>query len=255
MPRPARLRAARAAAPARPSPLVALAALAAAGAGARGAAPGDPLALERPRRRRPAHGRRRPGPPGARRSRATAASSCGSPLAAADRRVPADRRRGRPGGGNRDRERPGAVRLPDRRAGTTAPGPTTGRSSAPAPTDRAPRPRSRRLVLTSGVPSPPDLAGLSSERIPGRVGSSNGASFVIRTGGIPAGVDRARYLALVRNAGRRWRLHSLGTMPGRSAVRQRPLRGRLLDRPGAAPGAGGHRRRASAGRRDDANAT
>ena len=73
----------------------------------------------------------------------------------------------------------------------------------------------RQLVLASGVPSPPDLAGLSSERIPGRIGSSNGASFVIRSGGIPAGVDRARYLALVRNAGRRWRLHSLGTVPGR----------------------------------------
>jgi hypothetical protein len=73
----------------------------------------------------------------------------------------------------------------------------------------------RQLVLASGVPSGPDLAGLSSERIPGRIGSSNGASFVIRTGGIPAGVDRARYLTLVRNAARRWRLHSLGTVPGR----------------------------------------
>jgi len=28
-------------------------------------------------------------------------------------------------------------------------------------------------------------------------------------------VTRGRFLALVRNAGRRWRLHSLGTLPGR----------------------------------------
>lgn len=73
----------------------------------------------------------------------------------------------------------------------------------------------RQLVLASAVPSQPDLAGLSSERIPGRIGASNGASFRIRTGGIPSGLDRARYLALVRNAARRWRLHSLGTVPGR----------------------------------------
>jgi hypothetical protein len=73
----------------------------------------------------------------------------------------------------------------------------------------------RQLVLASAVASQPDLAGLSAERIPGRIGASNGASFVIRTSGIPSGVDRARYLALVRNAARRWRLHSLGTVPGR----------------------------------------
>ena len=73
----------------------------------------------------------------------------------------------------------------------------------------------RRLVLTSAVPSPPDLAGLSTERIPRSIGRSNGASFVIRTGGLPPSVTRGRFLALVRNAGRRWRLHSLGTLPGR----------------------------------------
>jgi len=73
----------------------------------------------------------------------------------------------------------------------------------------------RRLVLTSVVPAQPDLAGLSTERIPRSIGRSNGASFVIRTGGIPASVTRGRFLALVRNAGRRWRLHSLGTLPGR----------------------------------------
>jgi len=73
----------------------------------------------------------------------------------------------------------------------------------------------RRLVLTSAVPAQPDLAGLSTERIPRSIGRSNGASFVIRTGGIPASVTRGRFLALVRNAGRRWRLHSLGTLPGR----------------------------------------
>ena len=73
----------------------------------------------------------------------------------------------------------------------------------------------RRLVLTSAVPAQPDLAGLSTERIPRSIGRSNGASFVIRTGGIPASVTRGRFLGLVRNAGRRWRLHSLGTLPGR----------------------------------------
>ena len=73
----------------------------------------------------------------------------------------------------------------------------------------------RRLVLTSVVPAQPDLAGLSTERIPRSIGRSNGASFVIRTGGLPPSVTRGRFLALVRNAGRRWRLHSLGTLPGR----------------------------------------
>jgi hypothetical protein len=73
----------------------------------------------------------------------------------------------------------------------------------------------RRITLASATASRPDLAGLSSERIPSRIGSSNGATFVIRTSGIPAGVSRARFLALVRGAGRRWRLHSAGTVPGR----------------------------------------
>lgn len=73
----------------------------------------------------------------------------------------------------------------------------------------------RRLVLTAAFPSQPDLAGLSTERIPRAIGHSNGASFVIRTGGIPRGVSRGRFLALVRNAARRWGLHSLGTVPGR----------------------------------------
>jgi hypothetical protein len=73
----------------------------------------------------------------------------------------------------------------------------------------------RPLVLTAALPARPELAGLSQERIPRRVGASNGATFRIRTGGIPAGVSRARFLALVRNSGRRWRLHSAGTLPGR----------------------------------------
>ena len=72
-----------------------------------------------------------------------------------------------------------------------------------------------RLVLTPAVPSPPDLAGLSNEPIPRSIGRSNGAAFVIRTGGIPPSVTRGRFLGLVRNAARRWRLHSRGTAPGR----------------------------------------
>jgi hypothetical protein len=72
----------------------------------------------------------------------------------------------------------------------------------------------RRLVLTA-LPARVELAGLSRERIPRRIGATNGASFRIRTGGVPAGVSRARFLALVRNSGRRWRLHSVGTLPGR----------------------------------------
>jgi hypothetical protein len=74
----------------------------------------------------------------------------------------------------------------------------------------------RRLVLTAGAAaSRPELAGLSRQRIPRSIGRSNGASYRIRTGGVPAGVSRARFLALVRNSGRRWRLHSAGTAPGR----------------------------------------
>jgi hypothetical protein len=73
----------------------------------------------------------------------------------------------------------------------------------------------RALVLAAALPARPELAGLSRERIPGSIGRSNGAAFVIRTGGVPAGVGTARFLALVRNSGRRWRLHSNGTVPGR----------------------------------------
>jgi hypothetical protein len=73
----------------------------------------------------------------------------------------------------------------------------------------------RRLVLTAALPTRPELAGLSGQRIPRNIGRSNGASFRIRTSGIPAGLSRARFLALVRNSARRWRLHSAGTVPGR----------------------------------------
>jgi hypothetical protein len=74
----------------------------------------------------------------------------------------------------------------------------------------------RRLVLAAGAAaSRPDLAGLSRQRIPRSIGRSNGAKYRIRTGGIPAGLSRARFLAIVRNSGRRWRLHSVGTSPGR----------------------------------------
>ena len=72
----------------------------------------------------------------------------------------------------------------------------------------------RTLVLTAALPAQPALAGLSQERIPRSIGRSNGASFRIRTSGVPAGVSSARFLALVRNSGRRWGLHSLGTLPG-----------------------------------------
>jgi hypothetical protein len=76
----------------------------------------------------------------------------------------------------------------------------------------------RRLVLTAGAAAAPDAAALpvlSTERIPRRIGSSNGATYLIRTGGVPAGVSKARFVELVRNSGRRWRLHSAGTRPGR----------------------------------------
>ena len=73
----------------------------------------------------------------------------------------------------------------------------------------------RTLTLTPAVPAQPELAGLSQQVIPRRIGSSNGATFRIRTGGLPPNVSRARFLALVRNSARRWRLHSAGTLPGR----------------------------------------
>jgi hypothetical protein len=69
-------------------------------------------------------------------------------------------------------------------------------------------------VLTGTLPARPELAGLPLERIPRSIGRSNGAAFRIRTGGVPAGVSRARFLALVRNSARRWGLHSAGTVPG-----------------------------------------
>ena len=72
----------------------------------------------------------------------------------------------------------------------------------------------RQLTLTAAIPARPELAGLSQQRIPRSVGTSNGASFRIRTSGVPAGVSAARFLALVRNSARRWRLHSVGTLAG-----------------------------------------
>jgi hypothetical protein len=77
----------------------------------------------------------------------------------------------------------------------------------------------RRLVLAAATGAPPDLGALpvlSTERIPRRIGSSNGATFVIRTSGVPRGVSKARFLELVRNSARRWRLHSAGARPGRA---------------------------------------
>src|SRR3954453_20430323 len=71
-----------------------------------------------------------------------------------------------------------------------------------------------RLPLTSPLPAQPALGGLLSERIPRSIGTSNGSSFRIRTSGVPAGVSQARFLALVHTSARRWRLHSLGTLPG-----------------------------------------
>jgi hypothetical protein len=71
------------------------------------------------------------------------------------------------------------------------------------------------VAATAPTPAAPDLVGLSTQRIPQRIGISNGATYIIRTSGIPANVSRARYLALVRTSGLRWRLHSLGPRPGR----------------------------------------
>src|SRR4051794_8378934 len=76
--------------------------------------------------------------------------------------------------------------------------------------------RTLRLVAaTAAAPAQPEAVGLSTQLIPSRIGASNGASFVIRTGGLPPSVTRTRYLALVRNATLRWRVHSHGTLPGR----------------------------------------
>jgi len=76
----------------------------------------------------------------------------------------------------------------------------------------------RRLALVAATPASPALGALpvlSTERIPRSIGSSNGTSFLIRTGGVPPGVSKTRFLTLVRNSARRWRLHSLGRRPGR----------------------------------------
>jgi hypothetical protein len=76
----------------------------------------------------------------------------------------------------------------------------------------------RRLVLVAAPGTGSDPAALpvlSTQRIPRRIGSSNGARFLIRTGGVPPGVSKVRFLELVRNSGRRWRLHSAGRRPGR----------------------------------------
>jgi hypothetical protein len=54
--------------------------------------------------------------------------------------------------------------------------------------------------------------------IPRRIGTSNRARYVIRTGGVPRGVSRARYLAVVRNSARRWRLRYGGRLPGRPVI-------------------------------------
>jgi hypothetical protein len=59
------------------------------------------------------------------------------------------------------------------------------------------------------------LPRLSRAVLPRRIGSSNHATYVIRTGGVPASVARSRFLSLARNTGRRWRLRSIGTRRGR----------------------------------------
>ncbi|HEX2102972.1 MAG TPA: hypothetical protein VHF51_04935 [Solirubrobacteraceae bacterium] len=77
----------------------------------------------------------------------------------------------------------------------------------------------RRLILAAATGQRPGvgvLPVLSAERIPRRIGATNGATFVIRTAGIPRGVSKARFLRLVRNSARRWRLHSAGARPGRA---------------------------------------
>ncbi len=62
---------------------------------------------------------------------------------------------------------------------------------------------------------PAPLPRLARARIPSRIGSSNHAAYIIRTGAVPAGVPRSRYLTLVRNSGRRWGLRSQGRRPDR----------------------------------------
>jgi hypothetical protein len=80
----------------------------------------------------------------------------------------------------------------------------------------------RRLVVVAGPAgsargprAATALPRLSRTPIPRRIGASNHTTFVIRTGGLPARLSRSRYLSLVRNSGRRWRLHSRGARPGR----------------------------------------
>ena len=92
--------------------------------------------------------------------------------------------------------------------------------SAPDGTCAAAEPRAIDVVAPpAGAAQRPRAASglprLSRAPIPGRIGASNNTTFVIRTGGLPTRVSRSRYLTLVRNSGRRWRLHSAGAEPGR----------------------------------------
>jgi hypothetical protein len=131
--------------------------------------------------------------------------------------VRAHRGGGRGGGRCPAGRGPRPVRLPDRRLVATA-GTYYWQVSRANADGTCTATEARRLVLTAPTGDAPELAALpalSTERIPRRIGASNGARFVIRTGGVPQGVSRARFLELVRNSGRRWRLHSEGTRPGR----------------------------------------
>jgi hypothetical protein len=92
--------------------------------------------------------------------------------------------------------------------------------TAPDGTCAVAPPRTLIVLAPGAAPAQRPRAGtplprLSRAPIPRRIGASNHVTFVIRTGGLPARVSRSRYLSLVRNSGRRWRLHSGGTQPGR----------------------------------------
>jgi len=63
-----------------------------------------------------------------------------------------------------------------------------------------------------GTPAGPEAPGLSTELIPRAIGATNRTAFAIAVGEGSPRVSRSRFLTLVRNSARRWRLSSRGTV-------------------------------------------